>query len=375
MTSAGADRPPSRRRGAASSLLFQVLNQETLDSRSSSPSPGSTGSSPSPSFSTSPWQTAGRAGAAAKQAGKRSSADAKAVDAIEEKLARLKSPSKPAEHGGEGSAGVLHASSSVCMDIDQEDGGAPALQQPTASRSQQPTASRSARETVDLIAKRLAELKSPTKESAGDAAWRLHQCKPSCACAHAFDEEVRSSGLLALKGPESDAVGPEPEDSSRLSNALVPYSHQSQQSSAPSLPIVPEPVHEALKAPSDVSLLGHGAVVLKQTGITLSRNEFRAICEKQRNTRNFWKTGFIFPGQEHLPAADRNIFDRESLIRTKQFVCYGLMGCPYGDCLHQLETIDISAGRTRLANTVATKQTSKSAAGKTKETNPSFVNT
>ena len=254
------------------------------------------------------------------------------------------------------------------MDIDQEDGGAPALQQPTASRSQQPTASRSARATVDLIAKRLAELKSPTKESAGDAAWRLHQCKPSCACAHAFDEEVRSSGLLALKGPESDAVGPEPEDSSRLSNALVPYSHQSQQSSAPSLPIVPEPVHEALKAPSDVSLLGHGAVVLKQTGITLSRNEFRAICEKQRNTRNFWKTGFIFPGQEHLPAADRNIFDRESLIRTKQFVCYGLMGCPYGDCLHQLETIDISAGRTRLANTVATKQTSKSAAGKTKET-------
>ena len=192
-------------------FLTQVLDQEAFASCSPSTSLGSSGSSPASSFSTSPWQTAGTTGAAAKQSEsyrKRSSAASNSVDPIEEKLARLTSPSKPDKHGPGGeSTGVVHSSSSVCVDADEEDDGAPPRPQPTADRkSHNPT---SATDTVDLIDKKLLELKSPSKGSAGATGWYSAPCKPSCACAaHAFDEEVRpnNSGLLALKGPEASGA-------------------------------------------------------------------------------------------------------------------------------------------------------------------------
>lgn len=257
------------------------------------------------------------------------------------------------------------------MDVDEEDGGAPPpMPQPTADRKRSTPIS--APDTVSLVEKRLSELKSPSKGSAEATGWYfVEPCKPSCACAHAFDEEVRpnTSGLLALKGPETSGAK-ETEASVRAGprNDLVVLSQQPRQSSTTSMAIVALPVHPTSLAPSDVSHHGHGAIVLKNTGITISRNEYRKTIELQRNSRNFWKTGFIFPGQEHLQGAERNVLERESIIRTKQFVCYGMMGCLAGDCLNQLETIDISSARQRLQNIVSTKKTSRSAAGKTNET-------
>lgn len=348
MASAGADLPPRRKRGAVNLFLMKVLDHETLEALSPSTSLGSTSVSPVSSFSTSPWQTTGTAGAAAAQPDsdrKRSSAEVNSVDPIEEKLARFRSPSKPANHGGGSRAGVLASSSGTLEDVDAE-------QQPPPSRMS--FIDKSANETIDLIERRLSELTSPSKAaSRNDTA----PIKPSSSNAHELGE---APGLLALKGPESDAV----DKSSPSDGALVPYSHLPNRHSTHPLPNVCLPVHTSLLAPGDLSPFGHGRVVLKQTGITISRKEYKAKCEVQRNSRNLWKPGFIFPGQDHLPGADRNIFDRASLIRTNEFICYGILGCPYGDCLHQLKEIDISSARQRLQNIVATKQASKFAAGR-----------
>jgi len=119
---------------------------------------------------------------------------------------------------------------------------------------------------------------------------------------------------------------------------------------------------------SALTVSGETKITLVNTGVTLSRQSLKDIFALQRNSQNFWKVSFTFPGQETLQGESRNVYCRESLLRTKQFVCLNMLGCPFGDCLHTLETIDISSARHRLANIIDDKRNSKLSAGKTKET-------
>ena len=112
---------------------------------------------------------------------------------------------------------------------------------------------------------------------------------------------------------------------------------------------------------------GEKPVTLVNSGRSFTRTELKETYALQRNSQNYWRGSFIFPNQENLQGGDRNVFCRDSLIRTKQFVCLGLCGCPFGDCLHSLETVDISAGRQRLANTIFEIKASRLGAGKTTE--------
>ena len=55
---------------------------------------------------------------------------------------------------------------------------------------------------------------------------------------------------------------------------------------------------------------------------------------EQRSSQNYWKAEYAFPTGD--------VYERDSLVAARDFVCFGMQGCKIGDCCRLLETSDIS---------------------------------
>ena len=227
---------------------------------------------------------------------------------------------------------------------------------------------------IDLMEQKFSRLKSPTKGTSQ----LLQEKRPepirsrSLQQLECMDVEEERNHLpeakvnFALQLPPTSSNVTIPSVYNTINGSIASTANgtsASRSASFTSSALVPSSLRAA---PLVVS--GETGITLVNTAVSLSRDDMKRTFALQRNSQNFWKPSFIFPGQDHVKGENRNIFCRESLIRTKQFVCLHLLGCPFGDCLHLFETVDIEHARRRMVNTVVDKQNSKLSAGKTKET-------
>ena len=90
---------------------------------------------------------------------------------------------------------------------------------------------------------------------------------------------------------------------------------------------------------------GCHAYKLENRGRTMSVQEFKSIKTEQRTSQNLWKSEWAWPTGD--------VTDRSSLLRAKEFICHGMLGCTTGDCLFVLETHDVKEARERARARVA----------------------
>ena len=99
----------------------------------------------------------------------------------------------------------------------------------------------------------------------------------------------------------------------------------------------------ALALPAQAATVVHdpGSVTLANSGKILSGQEYRSIKAEQRTGQNYWKSEWAFPSGD--------VFERESLLRARSFVCLGMHGCRVGDCCSRVESHDVFELRRRVA--------------------------
>ena len=99
----------------------------------------------------------------------------------------------------------------------------------------------------------------------------------------------------------------------------------------------------ALALPAQAATVVHdpGRVTLANSGKILSGQEYRSIKAEQRTGQNYWKSEWAFPSGD--------VFERESLLRARSFVCLGMHGCRVGDCCSRVESHDVFELRRRVA--------------------------
>ena len=90
---------------------------------------------------------------------------------------------------------------------------------------------------------------------------------------------------------------------------------------------------------------GCHAYKLESRGRAMSVQEYRSMKTEQRTSQNFWKSEWAWPTGD--------VTDRSSLLRAKEFICHGMLGCTTGDCLFVLETHDVKEARDRARARVA----------------------
>ena len=90
---------------------------------------------------------------------------------------------------------------------------------------------------------------------------------------------------------------------------------------------------------------GFHAYKMENRGRSMSFQEYRSIKDEQRTKINFWKSEWAFPTGD--------VTERSSLLRAREFICCGMLGCTTGDCLFLLETHDVKEARERARARVA----------------------
>ena len=75
-------------------------------------------------------------------------------------------------------------------------------------------------------------------------------------------------------------------------------------------------------------------VILTNSMTKLTADDFRVKKAEQRSSQNYWKAEYAFPTGD--------VYERDSLVAARDFVCFGMQGCKIGDCCRLLETSDIS---------------------------------
>ena len=73
--------------------------------------------------------------------------------------------------------------------------------------------------------------------------------------------------------------------------------------------------------------------MLKNTGQSLTKEQFDRVKKEQRNTQNMWLSSWAFPCDDPQ--------ERNSLSRAPKFVCKGMYGCDVGDCCSLFQSSDI----------------------------------
>ncbi len=215
----------------------------------------------------------------------------------------------------------------------------------------------SADESVRAIQRQFAMMRSPQKGEARSSS----ACPPGGVLA----DEARpsSQNLLQLMGP----------DPNTQSGAASPYITASAPrrigfgTPRPSSQLANSGLGRESSSLVSLRTSGPGLLTLGNTFKQLTGEQFKLIKSQQRSSNGLWKSSFAFPGQEGAQGVGRNVFDRDCLIRANEFVCLNIHKCEKGDCLHQVETVDISSARQRLAMIVEEASRSSTNAGKTRE--------
>lgn len=88
-----------------------------------------------------------------------------------------------------------------------------------------------------------------------------------------------------------------------------------------------------------------GSIMLSWSGRILTGAEYAQIRLEQRNSQNYWKAEWAFPTGD--------ICEHFSLVRPREFVCWGMHSCKIGDCCSQLETHNVLELRRSIASRAA----------------------
>ena len=296
--------------------------------------------------------------------GKRPATADESVDEIMRQFSKLESPTKATPEEGcaadtaSSSSGQPSSSSVRRMELDEDDevneGHADKVQK-VGSRSGMDQCS--ADESVHAIQRQFAMLRSPQKGEARSSS--------SCPPGGVLADEARpsSQNLLQLMGP----------DQNTQSGAASPYITASAPrqigfgTPRPSSQLANSGLGRESSSLVSLRTSGPGLLTLGNTFKQLTGERFKVIKSQQRSSNGLWKSSFAFPGQERAQGVGRNVFDRDCLIRANEFVCLNIHTCEKGDCLHQVETVDISSARQRLAMIVEEASHSSTNAGKTRE--------
>ena len=210
----------------------------------------------------------------------------------------------------------------------------------TFDRKKRVSVPESKHSSLEELARKMSRLKSPTKAEVKAPAGRDELAIQRMGLV-LFDQAPKEHLNFTNLTSSAAAVSAQGASHSEQKMALVPRPLSS-----------PVPVQTSLivRPTSTLGLPRFAGVLLHFTGVHHTYPEMRLIKKTQRNGQNFWKPEFIYPADFSREHHERNLYDRTCLLRTTQFICYGLTDCAMGDCLCQLQTSDVSAVRQQFDN-------------------------
>ena len=185
-------------------------------------------------------------------------------------------------------------------------------------------------EEVELLNEKFARLKSPTKcDSGSQHKHAEHDCSLPLRQAQMDIDQLQQPLQLTVAQPDHFGVST---DSTRSCTSLLVTSATKTKRSLTTC-LAPDDFRTSALVPSHPSALvplstaalvvtGEAGVLLANQNKRLSRAEYKRIHEQQRNAQNYWRCSYTFPGQEGLQGDARNVYCRESLIRTKLHVLW-----------------------------------------------------
>ena len=171
-----------------------------------------------------------------------------------------------------------------------------------------------------------AACSAPTRQSGSSSVVRT---------GNATGRAVRtSSPLVTGKATENDL----------FSSATHPINHLLQSTVAAR----ESPVVTSVHVPHDpganfVDRTSNG-IYLHHEGKRLSKSEFQALKDTQRDSQSYYKSAFAFPAAS-ANEQKKDTLQRSSVKAAPLWCCHGVLGCQLGDCLKQFEALDVKTAR------------------------------
>ena len=81
-----------------------------------------------------------------------------------------------------------------------------------------------------------------------------------------------------------------------------------------------------------------GHTQLYHSGNSLPASKIKLLKRDQRTSMNMWATSWAYPAQ---PVLKPNVLDRQSVCVAPKWLCLGVLGCDRGDCMSQLQSVDV----------------------------------